>query len=231
MVYRLLLLILIAGQAKAQMISSSAVLRTDTATGMSILSPRRSTATLLSFRNGYVLTIPQDSIYIPDFMGKNHATADSLLVFDKGFLYPKAKTGITWPYSQVTGAPTTWAYTSISGSRLPSTVTRSFNAAFTPSATRDVHVSYNVSIAAALTLTGGQTGNVFLEISSNGSTWLTVGTFSNGNTGTLTIGLSLINTQSGQLSFLVPAGYQVRLRTTSTGSPTITYVSGFETAI
>ena len=67
---------------------------------------------------------------------------------------------------------------------------------------------------------------MFLEISPDNSTWTTVGSFTNTNTGSLTIGLNLTNTNAGQLSVFVPPNYYTRLRTNGTG--TFTYISGVE---
>lgn len=130
--------------------------------------------------------------------------------------------------SQLTGsiAATTVPYTGVSSGRLPTTVTRSFNSAFTPSATRDVLATYTVTIQMPLTLLGIIYGQVFLEISPNGTTWTSVGVLSNGNSAIVGSGAV-----SAQLSFLIPAGYQVRLRSVVQGSVTITYNNGFETAI
>jgi hypothetical protein len=105
-------------------------------------------------------------------------------------------------------------------------VSRSFNSTFTPSATKVSQVNYTVQVASSLSLAVGQTGTVFLETSPDGTTWTEVTRFSNGNTGTLAIGLALTQTVSAQLSALVPANYQVRLRTT--GTATITYITGQE---
>lgn len=106
--------------------------------------------------------------------------------------------------------------------------TRSFNSAFQPSTTRAVMVMYTVSISATLSLSGGQTGTAFLEISPDNVNWVEIGRLSNGNTGTLTIELGITQVVAGQLAGFVPESYYVRIRTTSTGSPTITYVQGQE---
>lgn len=113
-----------------------------------------------------------------------------------------------------------------------SSVARSLNSVFIPSATRNTLVNYSVDISATLSLAAGQTGTVFLEISADGSTgWTEISRFSNGNTGTLTIGLNITQTATGTLTGTVPAGYSVRLRTASSGTPTYTYRSGQETLI
>lgn len=111
-----------------------------------------------------------------------------------------------------------------------SAVGRSLNSVFVPSSTRDMAVNYSVDVAATLSLTTGQSGTVFLEMSADGSTgWTELARFTNGNSGSLTIGLNLTQTVTGNLGAVIPAGYSVRLRTANnTGSPTFTYRSGSE---
>ncbi|SKA15573.1 hypothetical protein, partial [Sediminibacterium ginsengisoli] len=114
--------------------------------------------------------------------------------------------------------------------RQPSSATRSFNSSFQVSATKDASVRYSVEIACSISVSGGQAGVVFLEISPNNSTWTEAGRFSNSNTGAVVIGLSVTSSVAGQISADVPAGYYVRLRTSATtGSPVFTYQSGQET--
>lgn len=114
-----------------------------------------------------------------------------------------------------------------------SSVSRALNSVFVPSTTKNALVSYSVDIAATLSLTTGQSGTVFLEISADGSTnWVELNRFTNGNSGSLTIGLNLTQTNTGTVSGSVPLGYSVRLRTANgTGTPTFTYRSGQETTL
>lgn len=109
---------------------------------------------------------------------------------------------------------------------------RSLNSIFQISATHNSLVSYSVDISCALTLTSGQTGTVTLQIASNSgftNNVQTIATFINGNTGTLTLGLNLVQNVCGVLSGLVPAGYYCQLVTANTsGSPTFSYVGGQE---
>lgn len=118
------------------------------------------------------------------------------------------------------------------GTRSQSSASRSLNSAFQPSSTRDCLVNYSVDITTSITLTTGQSGTVFLEIASDSGFTTNVqelGRFLNGNTGTLTLGLSLTQSVTGTLSGYVPAGYYARLRTVNnTSTPTFTYRSGQE---
>lgn len=117
--------------------------------------------------------------------------------------------------------------------RTQAPASRSLNSAFIPSSTSDALVTYSVSISCNLSLSGGASGFVALEISANGTTgWTEVCRATNGNTGTLTIGLNTTQVNSAPLSAFVPAGYSVRLRTSNTtGTPSYGYISGQETLL
>jgi hypothetical protein len=106
-------------------------------------------------------------------------------------------------------------------------VVRPINAtAFQPSTTKSSVVKYTIQIAATLSLVTGQSGTAFLETSPNNATWTEVTRFTNGNTGSLTIGLNLTQTITGQLDAYVPPTYWCRIRTT--GNATVTYLTGQE---
>jgi len=109
------------------------------------------------------------------------------------------------------------------------TPSRSLNSSFQVSTTNNSRVSYTVSCATGLALLNlNSTAQVFLEISSNNSTWTTIA--GGGNTQTLSVAISLgINTtQLQNLQCEVPAGYWVRLRTVTSGGGTTTFSSGQE---
>lgn len=105
--------------------------------------------------------------------------------------------------------------------------TRSLNSAFQISTTRDAMVSYTVDISATLTLTGGATGTVTLEYADDSgftTNVVTVQSSANGNTGALTIGLSLTQIGTASLCGVIPANKYVRIRTTNTaGTPSFSY--------
>lgn len=192
---------------------------------------------------------PQGSIGLTGVAGSTGATGAK---GDTGSQGPKGDTGSTGPagttdYNLLSNKPTIpaaqiqsdWSQTNTSSldyiknkpaARSQSAVTRSIGSTgFQVSTTRDSEVHYSIEISTTLSLTGGQTGTVFLEISSDNSTWVEAGRFTNGNTGSLTIGLNLTQIQGGQLSAYVPTSYYVRLRSSSvTGSPTFSYRSGQE---
>lgn len=118
---------------------------------------------------------------------------------------------------------------SVSSQSSPS---RSLNIAYQVSTTRDSFAYYSVDTSCSLTLTGGQSGTVILEIATNsafttGVQTLSKATFS--NTGALTIGLSLVQINTAQVSGFIPKNFWTRLRTVNnTGTPTFTFQAGQE---
>jgi len=116
-----------------------------------------------------------------------------------------------------------------------SSASRSLNTSFLINASRGCFASYSVDVSTSLSLTGGASGTIFFEISLS-STFASgiqqLASFTNANTGTLTIGLALNQTVTANFTRYVPAGYYVRLRTVNnTGTPTFTYQLGQETLL
>lgn len=111
-------------------------------------------------------------------------------------------------------------------------VSRSLNSAFQISSVTQAFVHYSVDIASTLSLTTGQTGTVVLEYADNSGFTTgvtTVQSSDNGNTGTLAIGLGLVQTIGVSVGGVIPAAKYVRIRTVNTtGTPTFTYKSGQE---
>lgn len=103
---------------------------------------------------------------------------------------------------------------------------RAFNSAFQPSSIRNSEVQYSISISASMSISGGQSGTVYLETSPNNSIWTLQAQISTANSGALAVGLNLTNTETKTIRAFVPAGYWVRLRTAGTG--TITYITSQE---
>lgn len=103
---------------------------------------------------------------------------------------------------------------------------RSLNTAFQISATRDTVVVYSIDIVTSLSLTGGQVGTVYLRYaddSAHTTNVVTVSQGTNGNTGTLTIGLALSQTVPVTLGGSVPLGKYAKIVTANnTGTPTFT---------
>lgn len=116
--------------------------------------------------------------------------------------------------------------------RSQSSASRSLNSAFQMSATRDSKVNYCVDISCTSTLLGGQSGTVILEMATNSG--FTTGVqalsqFTNSNSVSLAIAITVTQINTGCLSGYIPAGNYVRLRTVNnTGTPTFTYQCGQE---
>jgi hypothetical protein len=109
---------------------------------------------------------------------------------------------------------------------------RSLDSAFQISTTRDAAVYYSVSVASTLSLTAGQLGSVELRYADDSGFTTNVVTASvstNGNTGTLTVGLNTVQTSGVIVAGIVPAGKYVKLVSVdTTGTPTQTIVRSQE---
>lgn len=108
--------------------------------------------------------------------------------------------------------------------RSQSAVSRTLNAAYQISATRDVMAFYSVQITVTASISGGQNGEVVLEMSTDNTFATgvqTVAVAGVGQTYTLAVALQGVQPQTTQLAGYIPAGYYARLRTVSvTGTPT-----------
>lgn len=111
--------------------------------------------------------------------------------------------------------------------RTITSVTKTLNSNFQPSSTYDVFASYSVKVTATVSLSGAQTGTVFLETSVDGSTnWVVIAQSELTWGGTLVIGLSLSMANTQTVSGFIPKNYFARIRTS--GTATMTYQSGQE---
>lgn len=113
-----------------------------------------------------------------------------------------------------------------------SLASRSLDSPFQISTTRNALVSYSVQITVTASITGGQNGDVILEIASdvgftaNVQTLAIVGL---GQTYTLALALQGVQPLTGVVSGFVPSGYYTRLRTVNnTGTPGFAYRAGQE---
>lgn len=119
--------------------------------------------------------------------------------------------------------------------RSQSSSTRSLNTSFQVNSTRWSIVRYSVDISTTVSLSGSSVGSVFLETSASptfASGVQILQEYTNGNSGTLVVGLVLTQIATACLSGDVPAGNYVRLRTSNvTGTPTFTYQTGQEVLV
>lgn len=114
------------------------------------------------------------------------------------------------------------------GSFVTATTTPSFalnGSGIRSSTTLDTVLTFSVRIDATVNLTGGADGTATLLCDANATPVTAVAELRAGNTGTLTIGLALTQTITGELHYRVPANHFCRLTTANnTGTPTFTLV-------
>lgn len=90
---------------------------------------------------------------------------------------------------------------------------RLLNTTFQPSATRQTLLIYSVRIDSEITLAGGERGRVeLLSDTSSPPTTVQCRT-AGGITGTVVVGISMVDHQEGILTYLCPEGHNVRLST------------------
>lgn len=116
--------------------------------------------------------------------------------------------------------------------RSQSSATRSLNTVFQVSASRDSVVQYSVQTTITASISGGQDGDVFLDIASD------IGFTANvqsldvapcSQNYTLAIALQGVQKCAAQVGGFVPAGYYARIRTVNnTGTPAFAYRLGQE---
>lgn len=110
-----------------------------------------------------------------------------------------------------------------------STPSRTLNSNFQPSTTKATFVSYSVNISCTANLSGGQTSTVELRSDASATPSTVRGTAANSNSVALAIALTVVNSQTTSLGFVVPAGHYVRVN--STGTCTASLVSQTEVAL
>jgi len=109
-------------------------------------------------------------------------------------------------------------------------VSRSLNSNYTISSTRDCTVTYSVALSVTNPLlAGSSTANAFLEYSTDGgTTWTTVSHVSNQSSVALTVTVAITLPNTFVLSGYVPANALTRIRSTTTGTASVTYTRGQE---
>lgn len=116
--------------------------------------------------------------------------------------------------------------------RSQSAATRALNTGFQISTTRDAQVQYAVQMTITASITGGQDGDVFLDIASDSGFTTNLQSLDVSpcsQTYTLAIALQGVQKCAGTVRGYVPAGYYARIRTVSnTGSPAFSYRLGQE---
>jgi len=109
-------------------------------------------------------------------------------------------------------------------------ISKLLNSNFTISTTKPAIVSYAVSCTVTNPLLiGTSTATAYLEYSLNGgTTWLTPSQSGNSSGVGVTVAIQLTNTQTGTLTGVIPANALVRIRTATTGTASVAYVTGTE---
>ena len=104
------------------------------------------------------------------------------------------------------------------------------NSNFTISTTKPAIVSYAVSCTVTNPLLiGTSTATAYLEYSLNsGTTWLNPSQSGNSSGVGVTVAIQLTNTQTGTLTGVIPANALARIRTATTGTASVNYVTGTE---
>ena len=107
---------------------------------------------------------------------------------------------------------------------------RSVNSNFTVNATKEAFVSYSLTCSVTNPLlVGTSTATAFLEYSTDsGTTWQAASQAGNSSGVGVTVTIQLTNGQTGVVSGYIPANALVRIRTTTSATASVTYVTGQE---
>lgn len=107
---------------------------------------------------------------------------------------------------------------------------RTVNSSFTVSTTKPAYVYYTITCQVTNPLLiGNSVASAFLEYSTNaGSTWLPVSSVANSSGVGITVTVQLTNAQTAIIGGLVPANALVRIRTSTSGTATVSFVSAQE---
>jgi hypothetical protein len=113
---------------------------------------------------------------------------------------------------------------------ITNSVSRSLNSNFTVSSSKNAYVTYTVACSATNPLlAGSSTANVYLEYSTNGgSSWVSVSQQSITSSVALAVSVALTQSQTNVVSGYIPANALVRLRSTTSGTASVTYITGQE---
>lgn len=133
---------------------------------------------------------------------------------------------------QVTGTYPNFTITNTSSTpTINNSVTRALNSSYTISATKLVEVNYSITCSVTNPLLAGvSTAVAYLEYSTNGGTsWIIVNQTGNTSGVGLAVAVAITNTQTTTLSGMIPPNALVRIRTTTSGTASVTYVIGQET--
>lgn len=108
--------------------------------------------------------------------------------------------------------------------------TRTLNSNFTINTTHTAIAFYTISVSVQNPLLAGTSvGNAFLEYSlDGGTTWKAASSLGNSSNVGITVTVQLTNLQTGVIGGIFPANALERIRTTTSGTATVTFVSAEE---
>lgn len=131
----------------------------------------------------------------------------------------------------VTGTyPSFTVSSTVTSPTVNSAVSRTLNSNYTISSTRMATVNYSITISVTNPLLiGSSVGTAFLEYSTDGGTnWITASQVSNSSGVGLTVTIGITNTQTSILTAAIPTNALTRIRTTTSDTSSVTYVTGQE---
>lgn len=149
---------------------------------------------------------------------------------DTGAQGPKGDTGATGPQ----GASGADGAQGPAGPALvtPAVSTRAFNTTFTPSATKPTLCAYSINLSVTNPLLAGSSTATVVLLSDSAATPTTErGRTSATSSVALAVAVSITQAQTGQLLYLVPAGHNVRLNSSTSGTASISIVSQNEVTL
>lgn len=157
-------------------------------------------------------------------MLSNYARTYSITTLARNAI--SAGTGIS--YNSSTGVITN----TLAAPTINNNVSRSFNSNYTISGVNNYAiVTYTVTLSCSTPLLAGTaSAQVFLEYSTNsGSTWNTISNVQNTQTVALTVSVAISTPQNFNLTGIIPSNANaIRLRSVTSGSGSVTYVTGQE---
>lgn len=132
-------------------------------------------------------------------------------------------------YDNTTGVLNIPNYTQ-SSKTFNNNVSRNLNSNFTISTTRDALVTYSISLSVTNPLlAGSSSANAFLEYSTDGGVnWIIVSNITNSSSVALAVTIALTQPNTFILNGSVPANALVRIRTTTSGTASATFVRAQE---
>lgn len=174
------------------------------------------------------------NLYYTDSRARNAISAGTGISYDQSTgIITNTAAGSSLNLIAGRGISITGTYPNITISLVTPTiniVTRTLNSNFTINASKESWASYSVTCSVTNPLlVGTSSATAYLEYSLNGgSTWLLPAQNGNSSGVGVTVTVQLTNGQTGALVASIPANALVRIRTATSGTASVTYVTGTE---